>query len=66
MLMSASIASPYLAPPMYEYLCGWDVTSISVADLDVPNYEVRELLRCAYITCVLYNKIKLHLIFSYS
>ena len=60
MLMSMSIANggngfPYLAPPMYEYLCGWDVTSISVADLDVPNYEVRELLSkvCMHYMCTL-------------
>ena len=36
---------PYMAPPMFEYLCGADIAEICVTDLDVPNLEVRQLIQ---------------------
>lgn len=43
-LANGGCGYPYMAPPMYEYLCGVDVTQVCVTDLDVPSFEVRQLL----------------------
>lgn len=34
---------PYMASPMYEYLCGTDMSEIKVNKFDVPNTEVKHL-----------------------
>jgi hypothetical protein len=39
---------PFFAPPMYQYLCGMEVSSIDVRMEDVPNLEVRSLLEKVY------------------
>ena len=40
---------PLMAPPVYHYLCGTDMASILVAEEDVPNFEVRHLLKQVWI-----------------
>ena len=34
-----------MAPPMYKYLCGADLSTIKVVLEDVPNYDVQTLLK---------------------
>ena len=34
---------PYMAPPLFEYLCG--MSTIDVTKEDVPSYEVQQLLQ---------------------
>ena len=43
-LVQGSSGIPFLSHPVYEYLSGKDILSITVTMLDVPLYEVRELL----------------------
>ena len=43
-VVQGSSGVPFFSPPVYEYLCGKDVLSITVTLQDVPLYEVRELL----------------------
>ena len=47
-LANGSSGYPFMALPMYRYLCGEEITSICVSDTDVPNFEVRELLQKVY------------------
>ncbi len=35
---------PFIAPPVYQYLCGTEMHMIELTTEDVPNYEVRLLL----------------------
>ena len=35
---------PFLAKSTYEYLCGLPLSSITVANDEVPSYEVKALL----------------------
>ena len=35
----------YIAPPMYDYLCGIDILSITLTLDDVPSCDVRKLLQ---------------------
>ena len=43
-VVQGSSGVPFFSPPVYEYICGKDVLSITVTLQDVPLYEVRELL----------------------
>ena len=43
-IVQGSSGVPFFSHPVYEYLCGKDVLSITVTLQDVPLYEVRELL----------------------
>ena len=44
-LVQGGSGFPYMAPPMYDYLCGVEIPSIKVAIDDVPSCEVRQLLQ---------------------
>ena len=44
-LLQGGSGFPYLAPPMYDYLCGEDASSIKVSAEDVPNVDVTLLLQ---------------------
>ena len=41
----------FLAPPVYQYICGMEIPRIAIADEDVPDYEVRKLIEevCVHI-----------------
>lgn len=50
MLMAMSILQDgsgfaFIAPPVYKYICGQDITEISIVNEDVPDYEASALLR---------------------
>lgn len=34
----------FLAPPVYQYICGVDIPRIAIADEDVPDYDVRKII----------------------
>ena len=51
-LLHGGSGFPYLAPPMYDYLCGEDASSIKVSAEDVPNVEVTQLLQKVTTQCV--------------
>ena len=49
MLMAMSVVQDrsgfsFLAPPVYQYICGVDIPRISIADEDVPDYDVRKII----------------------
>ena len=44
-LLQGGSGFPYLAPPMYDYLCGENASSIKVSAEDVPNVDVTLLLQ---------------------
>ncbi|XP_062519771.1 uncharacterized protein LOC134194818 isoform X2 [Corticium candelabrum] len=44
-IVQGSIGFSFCAPPVYEYLCGKEMTDIKVEIADVPNSETRELLK---------------------
>lgn len=49
MLMAMSIVQDgsgfsFLAPPVYQYICGVDIPRIAIADEDVPDYDVRKII----------------------
>lgn len=35
---------PYIAPPVYEYLCGAELSTIDPTIEDVPNLEVKSFI----------------------
>jgi len=43
-LVQGGSGFPFLAPPMYDYLCGREISTIEVCMQDVPNLEVLSLL----------------------
>ena len=43
---------PYFAPPVYEYLCGAELSSIKVTVDDVPNLEVRAFIEEVQNICL--------------
>lgn len=43
-LVQGGSGFPFFAPPMYQYLCGMEMSSIAVSTQDVPNLEVLSLL----------------------
>ena len=61
----------FMAPPVYQYLCGRDLRDISVSVADVPDAQVRHVLRKVYVPFRyrLYELFLLseflHMIFSY-
>ena len=36
---------PFLAPCVYKYLCGMDLSCINIDPDEVPDYEVRDFLQ---------------------
>ena len=60
-LVQGGSGFPYMAPPMYDYLCGIDILSIKVILDDVPSCEVRKLLQQVVgITCTLTGRMNVH------
>ena len=62
--MSIVQGIPFLAPPVFEYMCGLDVGKINIEILDVPIDDVRLLIQkvCAccniLFDCIIYcNKL---------
>ena len=50
-LIQGGSGFPYLAPPMYDYLCGKDAISIEVSAEDVPSIDVTQLLQKVTTFC---------------
>ena len=46
-LVQGGSGFPYLAPPVFKYLCGQDIAEIRVAIEDVPNIEVHVFVKKA-------------------
>lgn len=44
-LVQGGSGYPFLAPPMYQYLCGANISTIKVTIPDVPDIEVKQLLK---------------------
>lgn len=44
-LVNGGSGFPYMAPPMYQYLCGVDMSENKVSLEDVPSFEVKEMLQ---------------------
>ena len=44
-LLHGSCGFPYLAPPMYQYLCRVDISAINISIEDIPNNSVKQLLQ---------------------
>lgn len=49
MLMAMSIVQggsgfPFLAPPIFQYICGVEIRRISISNEDVPEYDVKKLI----------------------
>lgn len=42
---------PYVAPPLFEYLCG--MSTIDMTKEDVPSYEVQQLLQQVFMKSAL-------------
>ena len=42
---------PYMAPPLFEYLCG--MSTIDMTKEDVPSYEVQQLLQQVFMKSAL-------------
>lgn len=43
-IVQGSSGIPYLAPPVYDYLCGATLESLTLTVEDVPSFEVKEFL----------------------
>lgn len=44
-LVNGGSGYPYMAVPMYRYLCGGNVTADLITTADIPNMEVRQLVQ---------------------
>ena len=41
---------PFFAPPLYQYICGTEISSVKIAADDVPKVEVKAFLDEVYIS----------------
>ena len=60
-LVQGGSGLPFFAPPMYQYICGVEMSSIAVSMQDVPNLEALNLLEKISVHDFLYlhdNKFK--------
>ena len=55
-LLHGGSGFPFLAKSTYDYLCGLPLSSITVTNDEVPNYEARALLDkvCMYVIKLIY------------
>ena len=44
-IVQGSSGVPFLAPPVFDYLCGFSIDTIHVTKDDVPTYEVQQFLK---------------------
>ena len=49
-LLQQGSGFPYLAPPVYQYISGVEVSKIDVSVEDIPNVELRSIIEkvCSY------------------
>ena len=50
-LVQGGSGIPFLAPPVYNYLCGMSMQAVKVSLEDAPNFEVQELVEKVHVRC---------------
>ena len=50
-LLQQGSGFPYLAPPVYQYISGVEVSKIDVSVEDIPNVEFRSIIEKVATTC---------------
>ncbi len=48
-IVQGSSGVPFIAPPVYDYICGMDIDTIDVTEEDTPLYEVRDFLKKVHV-----------------